>query len=145
MTDRIVSTERERESILALLKGRGLPFTIRIAKGKNRSVEQNKLQRLWLREAAEQLCEYTAEEYRGYCKLHFGVAILRNESDKFREVYDRLIRPRSYEEKLELMMVPMDLPVTRIMTTKQKTTYLDDMYVHFTGLGVILTEPKSER
>ena len=40
------------------------------------------------------------------------------------------------------MAVPIDLPVTRIMKTGQKKRYLDDVYDHFTGLGVRLTDPE---
>ncbi|MCE8034596.1 hypothetical protein EKK97_13925 [Billgrantia tianxiuensis] len=107
---------------------------------KHRSQEQNKLQRKWCKEAAAQ-GDMTAEEYRGYCKLHFGVPILRRDSEAFREVYDRLIRPRDYAEKLELMMEPLDFQVTRLMTTAQKGEYLDAMWTHFTGLGFRLTDP----
>lgn len=104
-----------------------------------RSDKQNRLQRKWLLEAAEQLKEYTPEEYRAYCKLHFGVPILRNENDKFRELYDRVVRPLSYEIKLEIMSIPIDFPVTRLMDKDQKKRCLDAIYQHFTGLGVFLT------
>lgn len=107
---------------------------------KSRSIEQNKTQRLWCKEASQQ-GDQTAEEYRAFCKLHFGVPILRRDDEDFREVYDRLIRPRDYAEKLELMMEPIDFQVTRLMTTKQKAEYLTAMYQHFTGLGFRLTEP----
>ncbi|MES9841202.1 MAG: hypothetical protein ABW134_11670 [Candidatus Thiodiazotropha endolucinida] len=108
---------------------------------KTRSNEQNRLQRLWLKEAEKQ-GDMTAEEYRGYCKLHFGVPIMRRDSEEFQEVYDRLIRPRPYVEKLELMMIPMDMPVTRIMTVKQKTEYLSSMCKHFViECGFKLTDP----
>ena len=107
---------------------------------KRRSWEQNKLQRRWCKEASEQ-GDMTAEEYRGFCKLHYGVPILRRDSEEFREVYDRLIRPRDYAEKLELMQEPIDFQVTRLMTTAQKAEYLDAMYQHFTGLGFQLTDP----
>jgi hypothetical protein len=100
------------------------------------------LQRLWCREAAEQLQDETAEQKRGYCKLHFGVPILRMEDEEFCEVYDRVIRPLLYEQKLALMMVPIDLPVTSRMKTRQKKDYLDAVYQHFTGQGVKLTEPE---
>lgn len=107
---------------------------------KRRSWEQNKLQRKWCAEAAAQ-GDMTAEEYRGYCKLHFGVPILRRDSEDFREVYDRLIRPKDYEEKLLLMQEPFDLQVTRLMTAAQKREYLDLCWQHFTGLGFRLTDP----
>ena len=105
-----------------------------------RSADQNRLQRLWLSEAALQ-GDQTAEEYRGECKLRLGVPILRMENDEFREKYDRIVRPLPYEQKLELMMEPIDFPITRLMDKKQKTKYLDAMYRHFAGLGMRLTDP----
>ena len=123
---------------------RELPITVNVTKGKDRSIEQNKLQRLWLKEAVEQLQDESIEQKRGYCKLHFGVPILRNENDDFKAAYDKIIRPHSYEEKLQMMMLPLDFPVTRLMTSGQHARYLEDIQVHFQGLGVQLTEPNSE-
>lgn len=119
------------------------PLTVRIEKGvEKRSSQQNRLQRLWVNEAENQ-GDMSAEEYRGYCKLYFGVPILRNEDEEFREIYDSVIRPLQYEQKLQLMMIPIDLPVTSRMNTKQKTKYLDQMYQHLKGLGFILTDPNT--
>ena len=142
MTSRVITSGADRDSFIALLKSYKLPCTVNLTKGKRRSVEQNRLQRLWLQEAAEQLGEYTPEEYRAYCKLHFGVPILRGEEEDFRKKYDEMFRDRfDYPEKLKLMADPWDFPVTRLMSTGQKKRYLDDMADHFTGLGVQLTEP----
>ena len=81
----------------------------------------------------------------GYCKLHHGVPILRNENDAFKQAYDQVIRPLSYEDKLKTMMVPLDMPVTRIMTTDQKTRYLDAIAQGFLEQGVALTEPEGRK
>ncbi|MGQ7249549.1 hypothetical protein ACUN9Y_19725 [Halomonas sp. V046] len=105
-----------------------------------RSLDQNRLQRLWCKQAAEQ-GDMTAEEYRGYCKLHYGIPILRRDSEAYREAYDRVIKPLPYEQKLELQMTPFDWPVTRGMNKSQKTEYLNAMWQHFTGLGFHLTDP----
>lgn len=145
MTTRILETEEHRETALQWLQNFGLPCTMSLKKGKDRTPEQNRLQRLWHNEAAEQLGDHTPEELRAYCKLHFGIPILRAESEEFCAVYDRIIRPLPYEQKLELMAVPIDFPVTRLMTTKQKTEFLDAIYQHYTGLGVVLTIPKKRR
>lgn len=142
MTSRVIQSNEDRDSVMALIQSRKFPFTVAITDGRHRSIQQNKLQRMWLREAAEQLGEYTAEQYRAYCKLHFGVPILRSEDDDFRQQYDKHIRDKSYEDKLEIMAIPLDFPVTRLMKTGQKKRYLDDMYEHFSALGVILTEPR---
>ena len=143
MVARVITSAAERDNLVALLAKKKPPFSVSIRNGKNRSIEQNRLQRLWLNEAAEQLGEDTAEGYRAYCKLHFGVPILRNENDEFRAAYDKHVRPHSYEDKLAMMAIPLDFPVTRLMKMGQKKRYLDDVYQHFFGLGVLLTEPES--
>lgn len=140
MTDRIIETDGQLSGLVRFLENLKPPFTVSITKGKHRTSRQNKLQRLWCNEIAEQL-EQTPEEVRGYSKLTIGVPILRAENAAFCEAYDRIIKPMSYETKLELMMEPMDWPVTRIMTTKQKATYLDAMYKHFAEKGLVLTAP----
>ena len=96
---------------------------------------------MWCNEVSEQLGDQTPEKVRGYCKLTIGVPILRAENEAFCEKYDRIIRPLPYETKLELMTEPMDWPVTRIMTTKQKANYLDQMQRHFAEQGITLTDP----
>lgn len=133
-------TESDRASVIRAIEGRALPCTVQISKGAPRSIEQNRLGRLWLKEAEDQ-GDHTAEEYRGLCKLWFGVDILLNEDDEFREVYETTIAPLQYEKKLACMMVPIDLPITRRMNTNQKKRYLDRIYTHFTGKGFQLTDP----
>lgn len=111
--------------------------------GRHRSIEQNRLQHLWHHEAATALKDEAAEDKRAYCKLHFGVPILRAESDEFRAQYDAIIRPLPYEKKLELMKAPIDFPVTRLMTTEQTTRFLDAVADHYRSLGVRLTMPEA--
>lgn len=141
MTTRVINSEADRTLLLQFIKDHKLPFTADIVRGKRRSVEQNHLQRLWLNEAAEQLGDRTPEELRGECKLTLGVPILRAENTTFREKYDQFVRPLPYEQKLAFMMEPLDFPVTRLMTTEQKTRYLDAMFLQFTKQGVKLTDP----
>ena len=144
MTTRVCKSKMDVEDCCKLLHSLKLPITVNIKKGKDRTLEQNRLQQMWHLEAAEQLQDETAEQKRGYCKLHFGVPILRAENPEYREKYDRLIRPYSYEHKIELMMVPMDFPVTRIMSTGQTKRFLDDVHDYYTSLGVKLTEPDEQ-
>lgn len=141
MTSRIIQSEYDRALLIKLIEEQKLPFSISVTKGKNRSIDQNRLQRLWCNEIAEQLGDQTPEQVRGLCKLEIGVPIMRAENEAFAEKYDRLIKPRPYEEKLELMMEPMDFPVTRIMTTNQKWRYLDGIEQKFTQQGLVLTKP----
>jgi hypothetical protein len=141
MTTRFLETDHDRRMLLRFLEDQPLPLTVSLTKGGKRSVQQNKLQRLWLNEIAEQLGDQSAEEVRGYCKLTIGVPILRAENDAFRERYDAIVRPLPYEQKLALMMEPLDFPITRLMTTKQATAYLDGVHRHFSEKGIVLTDP----
>ncbi len=144
MATRVVETETGRKNLIAFIEEMELPITVTVLKGNNRSIAQNRLQWLWLKQINEQLAEYSVEEYRGYSKLHFAVPILREDNEEFRDAYDRVLRPLPYELKLEAMMTPLDFPCTRLMTTKQKKEYLDMMYLHFTKLGCILSDPESQ-
>lgn len=141
MTTRTLLNVSDRAAFFALVESYKFPCTVNVTKGKDRSIEQNRLQRLWLNEIAEQLGDDSAEGYRAYCKLHFGVPILRAENEKFCAAYDKYIRPLPYETKLAYMAVPLDFPVSRLMTTKQTTVYLDAIHTEYTGRGVKLTEP----
>lgn len=145
MTTRSVTNPYQLDQLITLLKSRALPFTVSIAKGKARSTDQNRLQRLWCGQVAEQLGDVTPEWVRGYSKLHFGVPILRAEDETFAAAYDETVKPLPYETKLAVMCEPLDLPVTRRMTTNQKTRFLDAMRLHWMGQGVVLTEPADER
>jgi len=141
MSTRFLETDQDRRTLIRFLEAQPLPMVVSVSKGGKRTAKQNRLQRQWLNEIAEQLGDQTPEDVRGYCKLTIGVPILRAENDAFRERYDAIVRPLPYEQKLALMMEPIDLPVTRIMTTKQATAYLDGVHRHFSEKGIALTDP----
>lgn len=141
MVQRIIETEQDRHMLFRFLEGQKLPMTVDIKAGGRRTAKQNRLQWQWMNEIASQLGDRTAEEVRGFCKLHFGVPILRNESDAFREKYDAVVKPMPYETKLAMMQEPFDFPITRLMSVAQKTAYLDAVYQHFVSRGIELTDP----
>lgn len=143
MSSRVVETEHDRTLLVRFIENHKLPMTVEVTAGKHRTTEQNRLQRQWMIDIAGQLPEFSTEEWRGYCKLHFGVPILRAENEAFCAVYDEVIRPLPYDAKIKTMMVPIDLPVTSKMTTKQKTAYLDQIQKHFSERGVVLTDPEA--
>ena len=140
---KVIATDSHRAALHALIDSQALPFSVDIVSGKRRTVEQNKLQRLWVRELSEQDPNAeTPEWWRGYLKLHFGIAILKRDSLRFAELYDKVIKPHDYETKHAMMMEPMDFPVTRLMTTKQKAEFCDTVFRWAITEGKILTEPK---
>ena len=141
MTDYFVTNNTDRQKAHIAIDEQPFPFKMGLTDRDKRSVEQNRLMWMWMNEAADQLKEYTATEYQAYCKLHFGVPILRGEDENFREDYDNVLRPLTYEQKLKVMGPPISVPITSLMTTKQLTRFLDDVYAHFKNLNVWLTEP----
>lgn len=140
MTTRVVKSDADRDGLVRLLKAREIPFTVEIVKGKRRSVDQNRMQRRLVNEIAEQIGQ-SPEEVRAYCKLTIGVPILRAESELFAQKYDEHIRHLPYETKLALMAEPFDFPVTRLMTTAQKTQFLDGITRHYGAQGVTFSSP----
>jgi hypothetical protein len=143
--ERYIESEHQRKTLIRFIEAQSIPFTAKVVKGKRpRTLEQNKLQRMWCKEISEQMEGHTPEEVRGYCKLHFGVPILRRDSADYKLVYDEMVKPMPYQRKLAYMMEPFDFAVTRVMTTSQLSEYLDIIYKHFSELGVQLTRPEGD-
>jgi hypothetical protein len=145
MTTRYIETERDVTMLHRFIAVQKRPYTISISKGGKRSAAQNRLAHQWHKEAAEQLQDRSPDDVRAYCKLTFGVPILRTENEGFRAKYDEHVKGLPYETKLALMVEPFDFPVTRLMTVKQQTSYLDSVHKHFAEQGVILTDPDALR
>lgn len=143
MEKRILHSQRDVDLWCAFLKKVTLPVTVAWKEGADRSTNQNDLAFKWYTEASVQLGDRLPHEIRAYCKLHHGVPIRREEED-FREVYDRVLRPLAYEDKLAVMIEPIDFPITRDMTTKQMTRYLDAVFADLTAQGARLTLPEEK-
>lgn len=138
MPSRIIENEIDRANFALFLGSVKLPVTVEWTQGRDRSGEQNRLQFLWAREAAEQRGDRTPEEQRNDWKLRFGVPIMREDSPEFRDTYDRLIKPLSYEQKLKAMEL---ISVTSLMKVRQMVRYLDAIERECAEEGVKLTDP----
>jgi surfactin synthase thioesterase subunit len=143
VTTRVIQSEEDREGLIKLIRSRDLPITVEVVQGKRRSTDQNRLQRRLIAEIAEQTGQ-EPEDVRAYAKLVIGVPILRADSELFAERYDATVKGLPYETKLALMREPLDLPITRLMTTAQKTLFLDKLAQHFAERGVVFTDSRRE-
>lgn len=141
MAHRIISNPADLDAFVTLLTGLKLPVTVEWQQGRDRSLDQNRLQFLWAREASEQRGDMTADEVRCEWKLIFGVPILREESAEFRDVYDAAIKPLPYELKLKAMRF---IPVTSEMKVSQMVRYLDTVQRDCLENGIKLTDPDPE-
>ena len=102
-----------------------------------RSNPQNNLSFLIYTRIAKTLYGNNVIHARCECKLRLGVFILRRDDLRFREIYDKRVRPLDYEAKLEIMEY---FPVTSIMNKKQKTEYLKAVINDYTLKGVYLAD-----
>lgn len=142
MAHRIIRSLAEFEDFVRLGRTLKWPQTLQWSAGADRSLEQNRLQFQWAREAAEQRGDMTADEVRCEWKLIYGVPILRAESEDFRSVYDEAIKPLPYALKLKAMRF---IPVTSEMTVKQMTAYLDTVQRECAEQGILLTDPETRK
>lgn len=145
MPDLIINSETSLQDAIGQLREwfkERRYFSIRAKFGKGRSVDQNSVSHCWYAQVARELREDDARGVKRYCKLHFGVPILRAEDDDFREAYDGSIKSSlTYEQKL----VAMDmLSVTSLMTTRQISQYMEDVQDHYRKHGVQLEFPKDD-
>lgn len=115
--------------------------SVKITAGKSRSLDQNAISHTWYGQVARELREDDEAGVKAFCKLHFGVPILRDADDDFRAKYDAVVKPMAYADKLVLMEW---FPVTSLMTTAQLSNYLDKVQAHYQGRGVWLEFPKQE-
>lgn len=141
MAHRIIASETDRADFVRFLGGLKLPLTVEWQQGRDRSLDQNRLQFLWAREASEQRGDVTADEVRCEWKLHHAVPIMREESADFREIYDAAIKPLPYPQKLLAMRF---IPVTSEMKVPQMIRYLDTVQRECLEQGLRLTDPDPE-
>jgi hypothetical protein len=139
MVTRAIKNPDDLTLLTTYLKGRKRPFTVEITEGRDRSTEQNRLAFKWYVEISDQTGE-DREDVRARCKLEIGVPILRQAHEKFRETYDRLIKPLPPTEKMKLIR-DIELPVTSLMNVEQMSRYLDIVFRRHAEMGIVLTVP----
>jgi hypothetical protein len=142
MPTKIIREPQHVDALANMLRGRKLPITVTWTAGAPRSTAQNRLAQRWFTDIATQLGDQTHEDVRAECKLRFGVPILRAENEAFRLSYDRVLIKLTHEQKLDAIKA-FDLPVTRLMTVKQMTAFMDEMQRYWTAQGVRLTDPEA--
>lgn len=141
MAHRIINDADQLADFTKFLGNLKLPITVEWVQGRDRTRDQNALQWLWASEAANQLGDRTADEMQREWKLRHGVPILREDSPHFREVYDRLIKSRDYEEKVDAMRF---IDVSSAMKVRQMVRYLDAIHRECVEQGLRLSEPDPE-
>jgi len=115
---------------------------VSIKTGKDRSKDQNSILHAWIEQIAREQREDDALGWKCYIKLHYAVPILRAEDEEFREAYDSVIKPLSYEKKLIAMKC---WPVSSIMSKPQLSKLLEVVQSEFMQRGVKLDFPEDDK
>ncbi|RRW90612.1 hypothetical protein [Pandoraea apista] len=113
---------------------------LNVRTGKDRSLDQNAITHAWYSQIAQALPEDDALGWKCYCKLNYGVPIMRAGDEQFRETYDAAIKhSMTYEQKLMAMRI---VPVTSLMNVKQLSAYAEAIQSDFRRIGVNLEFPE---
>jgi len=130
------------DQMLQMFSETDIEFPVRLTidkRKKTRTLIQNNTANKWYRDCEKQ-GDMKAWEYKAYCKLHFGVPILRRDSVKYKEMYDTKVKEFPYETKLMFMAEPYSFPVTSMMNVAQHSEFLEMVERHFSQQGFELTE-----
>ena len=113
--------------------------------GKDRTLDQNALWFALYQRIAQMTQIGDVEDARRYCKLHFGVPIMRKADEDFRNAWNVSFLLLTYETKLELMgpcalFGPDGFPVTRLFDRAQGIAYTDKIVAEFSSKGVVFSD-----
>lgn len=141
MPHRHIENAADLEALATLFGALAKPFTVEWSQGRDRSLDQNRLQFMWAREAAEQRGDTTADEIRCEWKLYHGVPILCEDSLDFRAFCRLALGKLTGEERLKAMRF---VPVTSEFKVRQMVRYLDAIERECAERGITLTQPDAD-
>ena len=101
-----------------------------------RGLPSNALSHIWYAYAEECKGDEFEDDIKCFCKLNYGVPILRKEDQEFNRFYNMALFNKTYEQKIESMKF---VPITSRMTKDQMNRYMTRMQVEFANMGIILT------
>ena len=127
-----VTNKESLEFLLKDLNDRKKPFVVELLPA-HRTIPQNRLFYLMYDIIAKQLYGGDNDLARNECKLTIGVPILRRDTQKFQETYDRLLKPASYEDKLAMMEY---ISISSIFDKAQGTEYVTKIFDTYAQKGV---------
>lgn len=141
MVTKVLRSADDLPALSRFIEARGkFPLTITIENGALRSHSQNRLAQRWNADIARQRGDTDFESVRAFNKVVIGAPILLEGNDAFRVQWERVLGPLSYEERLEAVK-QFDLPITRLMSAKQMSAYMDSVQQYWTEKGFWLTSP----
>lgn len=102
----------------------------------SRSLPQNALWAVWYSQIARWSDKnHTTHDIKCFCKLHFGVLLLRQQDRTFREFYDENIRHLEYDKKMVFMEI---VPITSKLSKHNGQKYQSAVQKYYAENGLTL-------
>lgn len=133
-------TQKDAERLANSLAALPLPFTMTVHKGGKRSLEQNSLLHRWYADVSRHRGDMTAMQVKGQAHVAYGVPI-RMRDEVWSRVWAALFAPLDYEQQCFLFERGV-LSMTRDMTVKELTEYMDAASADWRAEGIRLTDPE---
>ena len=101
-----------------------------------RSIQANALWAVWYSQISKCLDgNHSTYAIKCFCKLHFGVKLLRRQDETFKTFYDKHIRHLDYEVKMVFMEI---VPITSKLNRDNGQKYQTAMQQYYAELGIVL-------
>lgn len=108
-----------------------------------RTLDQNSMINALYGQVASQAEDLAVIDVRRYCKLHYGIPLLRANSVTFNQFYVAAIIGMEYEQKIMLMDY-MDVTSAKEFSVKMGTEYIDTIIREYSKQGYSLLHPSEE-
>ena len=140
MTTHVIKTEEERARCMSKIKWLDLPATVTIKDGALRTLDQNALVHKWFGEIAGQRGDVTAADVKAEYHIEYGFPILMR--DRGWAGFHKTALAHLNHAQTVYALKKGWVPVTRQMTVKELTEYMDAVSTDARGKGFHLTHPE---
>ena len=134
--------ERQRKGLAAAVDGFKRKLAAEKAEAERKARAEAEAKMRAAREAEERANAADLEAQRAAAKVTFGVPILCAENDAFRAGWQATFAAFDYEA-VRKHVAALDVPVTRLMTLKQMTAFMEAFSRFWRGHGFYLTDPEA--
>lgn len=141
---RTIENTRQLLAFMAELGSQVFPFTITVSKDKRRSQAMNRTIHKWFGEIAKHYGDRSEADVKADCNLTYGVPIKRRDDEEWAAAFGYIFDALNKPSKVKALRV-LDIPVTRDMTVKQLSEYMDQMSRDYREAGVFLTDPELQK
>lgn len=140
MPEKVAKQPYHLAQIYAQISAAGFPVRVSWHAGHDRSLEQNRTQFMWAKEAAKWLGDTTPDEVRASWKVDYGASIRAERDLEFRSMWDDMVRPFPRDTQIRMVRV-LDIPVTRNFLSGEMTRYMEMIQEECALAGIPITIP----